>query len=357
MLSEVKINNVRNIKKGHLKLSNNINIIVGPNGSGKTSVLEAIYLLSRSRSFRTQSINNVRTKGEEHLVVYGATEEKERTNQIAIKKSPKETKIRINGKNEKKASELSEHLKVHLIRPESQTLLERGSSARRTFIDWGVFHVKQSFLAKAKTYNHLLKQRNKLLKQRDQSTLSTWSEKLAEYGTIVDKERGAYLVLLQQELKKTVLALLGDVDISLTYEKGWSDKLNLGSALINSLDRDLFKGYTTVGPHKADIVLRVGSYLAQDYLSRGQVKLLVMALYLAQIRLLRNIGNQDVCVLVDDLSAELDKKNVNKVLMLLYKTGAQILLTATSLESLTEWSVLADTKTFHVEQGLITEGA
>ncbi|PCI65453.1 MAG: DNA replication/repair protein RecF [Piscirickettsiaceae bacterium] len=357
MLSEVKISNIRNIKSAHLKLSGDINIFVGPNGSGKTSILEGIYLLSRSRSFRTQSLNKVRTKNEEALVVYGLLDDGKTKHQIAIKKTNQETKIKINGKSEKKASELTEYFKVHLIRPESQTLLERGSSVRRAFVDWGVFHVKHQFLDNAKKYNHTLKQRNKLLKHRDESTLPIWSRKLAEYGTIVNADREGYLELLARALDETIKPLLGDMDIQLSYTCGWQAEVTLEQALNASVKKDLLKGYTTVGPHRSDITLRVDGHLAQDYLSRGQMKLAVMALCLAQAKVSARVNNQNICVLIDDLSAELDGVNLGKVLKLLYDTGAQILVTTTDRFAFKDWLKLEKTKLFHVEQGLITEGA
>lgn len=357
MLSEVKISNIRNIKSGHIKLSKKINIFVGPNGSGKTSILEGVYLLSRSRSFRTQSLNKVRTKNEDSLVVYGLLEDAHGKHQIGIKKTNQETKIRINGKSEKKASELSEYVKVHLIRPESQALFERGSSLRRAFIDWGVFHVKHQFLNSAKKYNHTLKQRNKLLKQRDESTLPIWNKRLAEYGEIVNQERGLYSEALNTALSQTIKPLLGDMDIQLRYVSGWSPETTLEEALNRGVKKDLLRGYTTIGPHRSDIVLKVNNHLAQDYLSRGQMKMAVLALCLAQAKVSAKASDQNICVLIDDLSAELDRVNLEKVLNLLYDTGAQILVTTTSQDAFNGWLNLDNTKLFHVEQGLITEGA
>jgi len=356
MLTGIKITNIRNIKQSHLTFSKNINIFVGQNGSGKTSLLEGVYLLSRSRSFRTQSTSKVRSKGESSLVVYGLVEDEYSKNSIAIQKSKTDTQIRINGKDEKKTSVLSSYLKVHLIRPESQALLERGASIRRTFVDWGLFHVKHRFLEDSKKYNHTLKQRNKLLKQQKTATLSIWNESLAEYGTIVDKERSGYIDALAKELEETTRSLLGGIDIQLSYSKGWPDGETLLESLSNTLKRDLFKGYTTAGPHRSDLVLKVNGVLVQDFLSRGQMKLAVLALYLAQVKISNQASKQDVCVLIDDLSAELDEANLNKALKYLSEIGAQVLITTTNLEPFKNWLALTNTKLFHVEQGVIKEG-
>ena len=180
-LKDVQIKDVRNIENIKFHPSPKLNIIVGPNGSGKTSLLESLYILSRARSFRTQNIVKVISHKNKNLIVFAELESLGVTHKIAIKKNQHETTIRVNGITEKKTSELSRLLHTHLIRPESQALLENGATSRRSFIDIGVFHVKHSFLDASKQHNQLLKQRNKLLKTKQLDTLSVWSNKLIEY--------------------------------------------------------------------------------------------------------------------------------------------------------------------------------
>ena len=335
--------------------SKNLNVFVGPNGSGKTSVLESLYLLSRARSFRTQNIKKVVSHNKDSLMVYAELNDVGGHNKIAIKKNQADTLIRINGKTEKKTSELSRYLHTHLIRPESQTLLENGSSVRRSFIDWGVFHVKHRFLEVSKKHNQLLKQRNKLLKTKQLDTLAVWNNKFIEYGTIVCRDRQEYVLKLEQALSLIAKELIGDIRVEVVFVKGWADSLTLEQALIKAETRDVFYGHSTVGAHKSDIKILVNNKLAQDYLSRGQMKLLVIAMYLAQIQLMSLSADKTVCVLLDDLAAELDQQSFRKVMRFLNQLGVQVFITTTNKDLFLEYIEINDSKVFHVKHGEIEQ--
>lgn len=355
-LSEVRIKDVRNIISAHLLPSSRLNIIVGENGSGKTSLLESIYLLSRARSFRTHNIKKVINNDTSDLLVFAKLEQTGVNNHIAIKKDPQETTIRINGKTEKKSSELNRFFHAHLVRPESQVLLESGSSLRRSFIDWGVFHVEHEFLDVSKKYNHTLKQRNKLLKSKRLDTLDVWSDKLVEYGIIISNHRERYVSQLESALCLIATELMGETLINIEYVKGWDKGLSYERALMKSLARDTQYGFTTVGQHKSDIRVLVNGRLAQDYLSRGQMKLLIIALYLAQIKMMRDQGKKSICVLLDDLASELDAVNFKKVMLFLVGLGIQVFVTTTDEAPFIEYINLKESKVFHVKHGRVIKG-
>ena len=352
-LKDVLIKDVRNIENLNFQPSPEFNIIVGPNGSGKTSLLESLYILSRARSFRTHNIRKVLSHDKKNLIVFAELDTLGVTNKIAIKKSQHDTIIRINGNTEKKASELSRYLHTHLIRPESQSLLENGAASRRSFIDLGVFHVKHSFLIALKQHNQLLKQRNSLLKSKQLDTLPIWSNKLSEYGTIVSNQRAEYIESLNQELKQVAQYFFSNIEFDINYLCGWDINLTLTEALGKNLSRDMQYGYTTVGTHKSDIKVLVNGKLAQDYLSRGQMKLLVIALYLAQIKLMSKRSYKSVCVLLDDLAAELDAASFKKVMLFLKKLGIQVFITTTNKDLFSEFIKEKETKVFHVKQGVM----
>jgi DNA replication and repair protein RecF len=352
-LLEIQIKNVRNINSISLQPSHKLNLIVGHNGSGKTSILESLYLLSRARSFRTQNINKVISYDKANLIVFAELNISGDLNKVAIKKSHHETIIRINGRTEKKASELSRHLHTHLIRPESQTLLENGASMRRSFIDLGVFHVKHGFLETSKKHNQLLKQRNKLLKSKQLDTLSVWNNKFVEYGIILTNERERYVFLLQEELHKIINAFISNIEVKLNYLKGWDKSVSLADALTKAASRDIQYGFSTIGAHKSDIRVIVNDKPAKDYLSRGQMKLLVIALYLAQIKLMNDNSDKSVCVLLDDLAAELDVDSLAKVMFFLDKLNVQVFVTTTNEDLFKQFIEDNESKVFHVKHGEI----
>ncbi len=352
-LSKIQINNVRNIALIGINPCEKLNIIVGPNGSGKTSVLESLYLLSRARSFRTHNIKKVVSFNESDLTVFAELQGNGSLSKIAIKKKHGDTLIRINGQTEKKSSELSRYLHTHLIRPESQTLLENGSSVRRSFIDWGVFHVKHNFLDVSKKHNQLLKQRNKLLKTKQLDTLSVWNNKFVEYGTMVSIERQEYVSKFEKELSLIVKQLIGDIQLRVDFLKGWDNSLTLEEALNKAESRDIYYGHSTVGSHKSDIKVLVDDKLAQDVLSRGQMKLMVIAMYLAQIKLMSGMVEKSACVLIDDLAAELDEVSFRKVMLFLNNLAVQVFITTTNKQLFLEYIETNDSKVFHVKHGRI----
>jgi len=352
-LSKIQINNVRNIELIGITPSEKLNIIVGPNGSGKTSVLESLYLLSRARSFRTHNIKKVVSFDKSDLTVFAELQGGSLPNKIAIKKKHGDTLIRINGQTEKKSSELSRYLQTHLIRPESQSLLENGSSVRRSFIDWGVFHVKHDFLNISKKHNQLLKQRNKLLKTKQLDTLPVWNNKFAEYGTMVSIERQEYVSRFERELRVIARELIGDIELRVDFIKGWDKDLSLEAALDKAESRDTYYGYSTVGSHKSDIKVRVNGKLAQDFLSRGQMKLMVIAMYLAQIKLMSAMVEKSSCVLIDDLAAELDELSFKKVMLFLNELAVQVFITTTNKQLFLEYIETDESKVFHVKHGRI----
>lgn len=350
-LLEVQVKGVRNISDIKFNPSSGLNFIVGANGSGKTSLLEAIYLLGRARSFRTQNIKKVISSGSESLIVYGVINSNGVSNKVALKKTPVETLIRINAVTERKSSELSRYIHTHLIRPESQTLLERGSMARRSFIDWGVFHVKHRFLQCSKKYNQLLKQRNKLLKSKQLETLDAWDNKLVEYGIMISSERDKYATLLEQEVKLITIDLLGETNVKVVYLTGWDKGLSFSESLKKNRRRDSQYGFTTTGPHKSDMQVLVNNVLAQDHLSRGQMKLLVISLYLAQIKIMSSFSEKSFCVLLDDLAAELDLINLKKTMLFLNKLKVQTFITTTKESLFEEYIEKNKSNVFHVKHG------
>ena len=352
-LKVVQIKDVRNIESVSFHPSSGLNVIVGPNGSGKTSLLESLYILSRARSFRTHNIRKVLSYDKKDLVVFAELSASGVSSKIAIKKNQQETTIKINGHIEQKASELSRHLHTHLIRPESQSLLENGATSRRSFIDLGVFHVKHSFLKVLKQHNQVLKQRNTLLKSKQLDTLPIWSNKLVEYGTMVSEQRAEYVNLLEKELRLVATEFFGDIEFSIKYLSGWDKNLTLTEVLARNLNRDIQYGYTTAGAHKSDIKVFVNNKLAQDFLSRGQMKLLVIALYLSQIKLMSKQSYKSVCVLLDDLAAELDEVSFKKVMFFLKDLGIQIFVTTTNKSLFSDFIKEKETKLFHVKHGVM----
>ena len=351
-LNKLSLRKLRNIKEANLTLNRRTNVIVGENAAGKTTILEAIDVLSRGRSFRTNKIENLLNNGEGSLYVGATVGEKKR--KLEIEKEKGKTRILIDDKEEKKQSVIAEELAVQSIHPNSHNIIEGTPSERRAFLDWGLFHVEQDFKRAWSKYTKILKQRNEALKLRDQSE-ATWLKKLAPAGELISSMREGYLKGLQQHLEEVGRYIMPNLELTFSYEKGWDDKKTLSDALNDKKQLDADKGFTSVGPQNANIKIMLNGREAQKICSRGQQKLIANIMLLSQSKDFYEKRNFSSIILVDDLSAELTLEMQEKILERLFETNSQIFLTALNDSILADILYEMDTNVFHVEHGEITE--
>lgn len=355
-LAELDISQVRNLNDIKLKPSKRCNYIFGSNASGKTSILEAIYLLSVARSFRTTHIKHVISQDQPSLRVFARVSHLESDVKIPVglERSSKKTRIRINGNTVSQVSELSALLPVQIINPDVHKLLEQGPKYRRQFIDWGVFHVEHDFLQSWQQYYRVLKQRNAALRQKqNKKAISLWNDQLIHSAKQITLSRENYLAGLLPIFNQYVELLMG-LSVSLHYLRGWNAEQSFTQTLDFSFDKDIYKGFTSFGPHRADLEISFNHNLVQNTFSRGQQKLLVCAMRLAQISHLKKVTGQQSILLVDDLAAELDVEHRQNLISLLVDTEAQLFVTATEKNSFALPPEI-ESKMFHVEHGSLKE--
>jgi DNA replication and repair protein RecF len=254
------------------------------------------------------------------------------------------------GSRPKTSAELIHAFPVLLIHPVSSGLLDGAPKARRQFLDWGAFHFDSSFLEHWRGYARALDQRNALLRTGSIRGIEIWSHELSRYGTIVAQSRGDYAERLLPFFHAATMHFLGDMVFELRSTAGWNTERSLEDVLSDDIAQDLRDGYTHAGPHKGDFTIASAGRSAKNYLSRGQIKLLVFALLLAQAQLLEETLGNKGCVLIDDLASELDQDNRAKLLQFLQQRQAQFFITATD-PRIVEQAGLADAAVFHVEQG------
>ena len=227
----------------------------------------------------------------------------------------KGSNIRINQEKGHK-SDLAYSLPLLLVHPKSYRLIDAGAQLRREFLDWGVFNDDPAFIAIWRNFKKVLKQRNSLLKTKQINQLEAWNTELEQYGAIVNELRREYLNKLQPLFVEISHYFLGTMAIELIFQCGWDDSLSFKDVLVNELHKDLRYGYTHSGAHRDDFSVLLNGRKAKDFVSRGQLKVLMLALKLAQIKLINSDQNNSVCVLIDDLTAELDDLNKGKVIKL-----------------------------------------
>ena len=242
---------------------------------------------------------------------------------------------------------------LQIIHPKSFELLDAGPQLRREFMDWGVFHDNENFVQNYSNFKVALLQRNALLKSKQVQQIDVWNKEFAYYGTIVNSFREIYLLKFKPIFIEVLNSFFNINNIDLKIFPGWDNSIELHQILNSNLEKDLRYGFTQFGPHRADFLLTIDSRLAKDIVSRGQLKLYVISLKLAQMQLLLNENINQGCFLIDDFSAELDIVNREKLLLYLSKMNCQVFITATQQSEFGDLSKINNYKMFHVEHGNI----
>lgn len=351
-IERLKVTNVRNIESVAMDPGAHVNLLIGENGSGKTSLLEAIYILGRARSFRSRTATQVIREHNDSLVVSGrllcaATPPV----QVGVRLGAREREILVSGKKVLSSAELIWTLPVLLVQPASTALMMEAPKVRRQMMDWGVFHVEHEFLDFWRAYMRALAQRNAVLRAKGSSRdLAVWDYELAQHGEKVAEARSCYIEKLEPFFSSAAQALLGSKDYSIKMLRGWAGGQGLLDVLASEISTDQRMGYTGYGPHKADFSVLLNNRPAKLKLSRGQMKLLIIALFLAQVRLVNEYARTDCTVLIDDLASELDHKNLKRVMSYLTEQPSQIFLTFVEHPKIDN-TILAQSAMFHVEHG------
>jgi DNA replication and repair protein RecF len=351
-LARLDASNFRCIARAELEIDPGLTVITGPNASGKTSLLEAIFFLSCGRSFRTPRLAPLIRTGAEDLYVVGRVLARERRVVLGAQGSRAGIECRVSGETVRGFSEHARLLPVQAIDPEIHKVLEEGPARRRRYLDWGVFHVEQSYVECWRRYQRALRQRNAALKQRlGVAAVEVWERELIELAESVVASRDRYLRAVTPIARELVAELLG-LELTLVHQRGWPQDRGFGQALSEARGRDQQLGTTSVGPHRADVLVRVEGIMAKDRVSRGQQKLLAAALVLAQIEHRAGMAGQPSTLLIDDPAAELDRAHLDAFLERVRRTPAQLIVTALDPSSVERLPI---GRMFHVEQGEVRQ--
>src|ERR1700722_4366067 len=329
-LQRVQVSDFRCLYSAELEFDPTFTLISGPNASGKTSVLESIYVLGRGRSFRTRRLDNLIRSGANRFVIYGEAGAERRT-RVGVEGAAVGMRARMGGDRVAALAVRAAVLPVQIIDPEVHRLIEEGPGRRRRFLDWGVFNVEHSFVEKWQQYQQVLKQRNAALKARQPTAaISAWDFDLVRLGVSIHEARALYVEQLAPVAIDIAQRLLG-LELSMSYRSGWSRELSLGEALKASRIHDQDAGVTQVGPQRAEVAFRLDGAPVKDRISRGQQKLLAASLLMAHLRLFPNDAQIRPTLLLDDPAAELDS---DRLLGLIREVTAQsVQLVVTSLNT------------------------
>jgi DNA replication and repair protein RecF len=360
-LRQISISNFRNFESASIKPGENFNLFYGMNGQGKTNLLEAIYVLGNSRSFRYAKLPDLIRQGQSYSKILGGISSGGITSSISLRLEHSGRKVEMDGKTVQKVSDLHGKLTTVVFSPDDTGMVKFGPDTRRRYLDRAVYTGDIAYLFCWHDYHRILKQRNVLLKQQVKSGLDIWTEKLAETGAEVIFRRQNYIAVLNRLLEKHYNTISGSCEkAGITYSPegvNGNEASKIHSDLIELYSRhekiDEKYGTTTAGPHRDDLTFHLDGRPLKSLGSQGQQKSFVLALKMAEIDHLQSMYEEPPILLLDDISSELDMERKRNLLGFLNSRQIQTFITTTEpstalIEATTKCSV------FHVEQGNLT---
>jgi DNA replication and repair protein RecF len=317
-----------------IELSSERSLIVGKNGSGKTSVLEAMEILFSGKSFR--SINTSECINHAHpffqIAALGLLGDKEiRLETTKFSEGRISTKRTVGGKKIKGY----EAPLIQIVLGKHLRMVEGEPELRRDFVNRLMFHVKPETVNLHNTYNKALQQRNKSLRKKlPIEQLNNWTEQVLESGLLLSKEQYDFFQVFKEvSLEYISKAVISNnisflQDINLHFISGWDTSKTIRKSFQDSLPKDMALGYTTQGPHRQDFVFSVEKKKAASNLSRGQLKLLIILMFLSSYDVINEFSSRESLLLIDDIGSELDEDNLQILFNIISSDKNQVILTA-----------------------------
>ncbi len=342
-MSVVKLvtNNFRNLNDATIDFHSQLNFFVGDNGSGKSSLLEALFFLGHGKSFRTSKLDALACHEKTNFVV-SVRDGNNRQLGLSRDITSGLTTIKIDGEFQNRLSVLAKNIAIQIVTPESFKLFFGGPRERRRFVDLGMFHVKHSFAQQWKNFNRVLKQRNACIRLNNNSSesnamLAYWTDQFCQLSVEVASVREEYSLTLIDELDGWLTILLPNLKsrVTVQYLRGWPQKRELAEVLFTNQEREAKYGYSLYGAHKFDVKFLLDKQPLETQLSRGQQKLFLLALTFTQAKLIARVERVKPILLIDDIGAELDinsRKALSEALEIL---DCQVVITAISNDVLT----------------------
>lgn len=313
LITNIKLKNFRNYKELNLKLSNGINVFYGNNAQGKTNIIESIYLCSIGRSFRTKKEKEIILIGENNSKINLEFEKKDRNGNITFEISEKKN-ILINGIKIKKLSELLGNINVVIFTPDDINIIKGGPSLRRRFLDIMIGQLKPIYIYNLNLYLKYIEQKNNYLKKlklenENDEMLDIWNEKIAEYAEKVYNYRIKFINLIKGKINFIHSKITNaDEKIEIEYISDFNNLDSFKKALKNSKKNDILKGYTTLGIHKDDFIIKINGKPVNIYGSQGQHRTVILSLKMCELQIVKEEIGETPILLLDDFMSELDFK-------------------------------------------------
>lgn len=366
IIRKLNLINFRNYKKITITLDKKINIFIGDNAQGKTNILESIYFLALTKSYRTTDLNLINKKYE-NAKVKGEIKNNNIFKSLTIELNQEKKKVKVNNNEIKKISEYITNLNVILMSPEDINILQGTPAERRNFLNIELSQLSKNYIKKYNEFNKILKIRNNYLKMLYKSSntdyryLDSVTENLIEREIDIYQERKKFIDFINNRIDKIYENITGIKNFKVIYETNVDledfskEKIrkNLINKYKNSLKKEIENGMTIYGPHRDDLQFLINNDDIKIYGSQGQQKISIIALKLSEIEIFKEITDTYPILLLDDVFSELDIKNRNKLIDYINK-DMQVIITTNDTRGINR-KFLEEAKIFKVKDGIVTE--
>ncbi len=359
-IQRLKLLNFRNYERLEVEFGPTFNLVYGKNGMGKTNLIESVYVLALTKSFRG-SVDKVLVMNNKELTRIEADVLQKRVNNFKLIITGEGKTAKVNNNKVAKLSDYISNIGVILFNPDDLRIIKDSPSIRRKSLNVDISLLNNNYLKYLSSYNKILKQRNAYLKTMSVNGLSSTeyldslTEKLVSYGVKVEQERKRILDLVNDKILSIYNSIMGVGELTIKYVSDYEGKkpIELCKNYKNGLKRDLFLGKTDMGIHKDDYVFMVDGKPLKDYGSEGQQKNAIIAYKFALISIYKDKMGEEPILILDDLFSELDYEKINNILKLIDEK-VQTIITTTEIDKIDE-RIASKAKKFLINNGSVEE--
>ncbi|MBQ6559892.1 MAG: DNA replication/repair protein RecF [Erysipelotrichaceae bacterium] len=331
LIKELKLYNYRNYSRKNITFDPKLNIIIGPNGIGKTNILESIIVVSNTKSFRTNNDQNLIKKDSEFSKIELSSD----TDRFKVVLGNKNRSLYINDVLIKKSSEFIGKLNAILFKPNDLELFVQAPNERRKVLDIEISKVSQSYIRSLLQYNYLLKEKNRLLKEPevDEMLLETINEQMIPLIKTILEERDYFFEVISRHLSSLYNEIsASESEIRIIYKK-CCETADIANKLQEAKEKDFYYHYSTFGPHHDDYYFLMDGRELNAIASQGQKRMSLIAFKFALIKYIKDKINKIPIVLLDDILSELDRDNQERLIGIMSE-DAQVIITNTDIKGL-----------------------
>ncbi len=366
-LKQLSVVNFRNYDSFNIKLNKNINIFYGKNAQGKTNILESIYFLGLTKSYRTRNDEDLIKNNKKVFKIEGTLEKNNYKNKYVIKYEDSNKNYYINKSNYKKVSDYISNINIITFTPDDIEILKGIPDIRRKYIDSELSQLYNNYYKVLNEYKKILKMRNDILKQYlitkqiDNNYFNILTEYLIDKATFIYRARDKYIKKINENISDIYKKIINIDNFQIKYINQLEGieltndniKNKLREIYDNNKKEELLSGSTMYGPHRDDLEFLIGEDNVKMYGSQGQQKLAVLSLKLSELIIFKKQLDEYPILLLDDLFSEFDKEKINNILNFI-SDEMQVIITTTDIKNIKK-SILENAKIFYVEKGNIIE--